>query len=152
MDKESPKPKEDTSPQQDFGNAFVNIYLVPVLAVLTALIIGAIIIWWVGGNPIDCLYRACSRMLLEALRALSETTVWATPYIFAGLAVAVGFKGGLFNIGGEGQLSFGAVAAAWAGYALPKLIHADIPPFIHVILAVGWGLWLAQSGVQFLVI
>jgi ABC-type uncharacterized transport system permease subunit len=138
MESESPKPKKDSSPQQDFGNAFVNIYLVPVLAVVTALIIGAIIIWWVGGNPIDA-YIGLVEGSFGSLSALSETTVWATPYIFAGLAVAVGFKGGLFNIGGEGQLSFGAVAAAWAGYALPKLINAEIPPFIHVLLAVGCG-------------
>jgi general nucleoside transport system permease protein len=138
MESESPKPKKDSSSQQDFGSAFVNIYLVPVLAVVTALIIGAIIIWWVGGNPFDA-YIGLIEGSFGSLSALSETTVWATPYIFAGLAVAVGFKGGLFNIGGEGQLSFGAVAAAWAGYALPKLINADIPPFIHILLAVGCG-------------
>jgi general nucleoside transport system permease protein len=138
MENESPKPNKDSSPQQDFGNAFINVYLVPVLAVVTALIIGAIIIWWVGGNPIDA-YIGLIEGSFGSLSALSETTVWATPYIFAGLAVAVGFKGGLFNIGGEGQLSFGAVAAAWAGYALPKLINAEIPPFIHITLAVGCG-------------
>jgi general nucleoside transport system permease protein len=138
MESESPKPKKDSSPQQTFGSTLVNVYLVPVLAVVTALIIGAIIIWWVGGNPFEA-YRGLIEGAFGSLSALSETTVWATPYIFAGLAVAVGFKGGLFNIGGEGQLSFGAVAAAWAGYALPKLINAEIPPFIHVLLAVGCG-------------
>jgi simple sugar transport system permease protein len=71
---------------------------------------------------------------------LSETTVWATPYIFAGLAVALAFKGGLFNIGAEGQLAFGAVAAAWVGYALPDVLGVTLPPVIHVPLAVGAGM------------
>ena len=52
--------------------------------------------------------------------ALSETAVWATPYIFAGLAVALAFKGGLFNIGAEGQLALGALIAAWVGLRPPQ--------------------------------
>jgi general nucleoside transport system permease protein len=150
MTNDSPKPKIFSSPQPQFGSAFINTYLVPILAVLTALIVGAVIIWWVGGDPFVA-YLGLLEGAFGSTRALSETTVWATPYIFAGLAVAVGFKGGLFNIGGEGQLAFGAVASAWAGYALPGLLHAEIPPFLHIILAVGCGvlaggLWGAIPG------
>jgi simple sugar transport system permease protein len=84
-------------------------------------------------------------------KAISETFIWATPYIFAGLAVALGFKGGLFNIGAEGQLALGAVAAALVGYGLPKLLNTNIPSIIHVPLAVGagvlaGGLWGAIPG------
>ncbi|KPL72977.1 ABC transporter permease [Leptolinea tardivitalis] len=118
---------------------FINIYLVPILAVVTALILGAFIIWWVGGNPLLA-YKGLLQGAFGSVRALSETTVWASPYIFAGLAVAVGFKGGLFNIGGEGQLAFGAVAASWAGYALPGIFHAQIPPILHILLSVGIGM------------
>ncbi|HEX7555975.1 MAG TPA: ABC transporter permease [Leptolinea sp.] len=150
MDNASPKPNKISPPNSNFGSSFVNVYLVPVLAVITALIIGAIIIWWVGGDPITA-YKGLLQGAFGSLRAISETTVWATPYIFAGLAVAVGFKGGLFNIGGEGQLAFGAVAAAWAGYALPNLLHTEIPAIIHIPLAVGCGvlaggLWGAIPG------
>jgi general nucleoside transport system permease protein len=138
MDKENPKPKEVTPPKIQLDSKIVNTYLVPILAVITALVIGALIILWVGGDPILA-YQGLFQGAFGSLRAISETTVWACPYIFAGLAVAVGFKGGLFNIGGEGQLAFGAVAAAWAGYALPKIFNSDIPPVLHVLLTVGLG-------------
>ncbi|MEI8132679.1 MAG: ABC transporter permease [Leptolinea sp.] len=138
MENESNKPVEPNPRSIDSNNNLVNLYLVPVLAVITALIIGAIVIWSVGGDPIAA-YQGLVEGSFGSLKAISETTVWATPYIFAGLAVAVGFKGGLFNIGAEGQLAFGAVAAAWAGYALPTLIHVEIPSVIHVFITVGCG-------------
>lgn len=112
---------------------------VPLLAVFTALLIGAVIILIAGGNPIDA-YLGLFEGAFGSPRALAETTVWATPYIFAGLAVAVAFKGGLFNIGAEGQLAFGAVAAAWVGYALPGLLGASLPMIVHLPLTVGAGM------------
>lgn len=83
--------------------------------------------------------------LLRALRDPAESLVAATPYIFAGLAVAVGFKGGLFNIGAEGQLFAGALVAAFVGYII------ELPWFIHLPLALVCGfaagaLWGAIPG------
>lgn len=138
MDSEKEENEKIIPKPEQSDNPFVNIYLVPLLAVFTALVIGALVIYWAGGDPLTA-YMGLVQGAFGSLQAISETTVWATPYIFAGLAVAVGFKGGLFNIGAEGQLAFGAVAAAWAGYALPNLLNTSIPPFIHVILAVGCG-------------
>ncbi|MEN6299693.1 MAG: ABC transporter permease [Anaerolineaceae bacterium] len=113
--------------------------LVPVLAVLTAMIVGALVIAAAKGNPLAA-YAGLFEGALGSLRALSETTVWATPYIFAGLAVALAFKGGLFNIGAEGQLALGAVASAWVGYRLPELLGANIPTVIHLPLTIGAGM------------
>lgn len=84
--------------------------------------------------------------LLRALRDPAESLVAATPYIFTGLAVAVGFKGGLFNIGVEGQLYAGAILATFVGYAVTGL-----PLFIHLPLAliagvVGGAIWGAIPG------
>jgi len=67
--------------------------------------------------------------------------VQSTPYIFTGLAVAVGFRSGLFNIGVEGQLFMGAAAATYVGYAVTGL-----PAYIHMPLALlagaaGGALW-----------
>ncbi len=73
--------------------------------------------------------------LWRALRDPFESLVAATPYIFTGLAVAVGFKGGLFNIGVEGQLFAGAIASAWLGFAIDGL-----PWFIHLPLALFGGI------------
>jgi ABC-type uncharacterized transport system permease subunit len=117
----------------------VNAVLVPFLAVFTALVVGALVILAAGGDPLAA-YIGLFQGAFGSLKALSETTVWATPYIFAGLAVAFAFKGGLFNIGGEGQLAFGAVAAAWVGYALPGVLGFGLPAVIHIPLAVGAGM------------
>jgi len=113
--------------------------LVPLLAVFTAIIIGGLVIAAVGGNPFAA-YAGLFEGAFGSVKALSETAVWASPYIFAGLAVSVAFKGGLFNIGAEGQLALGAVASAWVGYALPDLLGYSLPMIIHLPLAVGAGM------------
>lgn len=128
----------------------VESLLVPLLAVFTAVIVGGIVIAVVGGNPFFA-YIGLIQGAFGSAKAWSETFVWATPYIFAGLAVSVAFKGGLFNIGAEGQLAFGAVGAALIGYALPGWLGIDLPAIIHIPLAVGVGalagaLWAAIPG------
>ncbi len=124
--------------------------LIPFLAILTAIVLGGIIIFSVGGNPFLA-YAGLIQGSFGSARALSETTVWATPYIFAGLAVALAFKGGLFNIGAEGQLALGAVSTALIGYALPEWLGIDIPTIIHLPLAIIVGMasgafWAAIVG------
>jgi general nucleoside transport system permease protein len=124
--------------------------LVPILAVLTALIVGGIVIAVVGGNPFYA-YLGLFQGAFGSAKAWSETAVWASPYIFAGLAVALAFKGGLFNIGAEGQLALGAVVAAWIGYALPDMLGVSLPKIVHLPLAIGFGilagaLWGAIPG------
>ena len=84
--------------------------------------------------------------LYSALRPISESLVKSIPYILAGLAVALGFRAGLFNIGGEGQLVVGGLATAYVGYA----VHG-LPALLHVTLALGAGLlaggiWAAIPG------
>lgn len=111
---------------------------VPILAVFTAVILGGLVIAVVGGNPFFA-YVGLIQGAFGSTKAWSETAIWATPYIFAGLAVAVGFKGGLFNIGAEGQLAFGAVVSALIGYALPGWLGVDLPAIIHIPLAIGLG-------------
>jgi len=127
-----------------------NTMLVPILAVLTALVVGGIVIATVGGNPFYA-YLGLFQGAFGSAKAWSETAVWASPYIFAGLAVALAFKGGLFNIGAEGQLALGAVVAAWIGYALPDMLGISLPVIIHLPLAILLGvlagaLWGAIPG------
>ena len=124
--------------------------LIPSLAIFTAVVLGGIIIASVKGNPFLAYYGLIQGSFGSA-KALSETAVWATPYIFAGLGVALAFKGGLFNIGAEGQLAVGAVFAALIGYALPEWLGRDIPTIIHLSLAILVGmlmgaLWAAIVG------
>jgi ABC-type uncharacterized transport system permease subunit len=80
---------------------------------------------------------------------LEATLVRAIPYIIAGLAVALGFKAGLFNIGAEGQLYIGATFAVWVGYyalfeSLPAIIHL---PLVIMAGLLGGALWGAIPGI-----
>ncbi len=85
-------------------------------------------------------------LLMRAIRPLTETLRIATPYIFSGLAVALGFRCGLFNIGAEGQYFIGGLASVYVGYSLQGL-----PWYIHLPLALGAGmlggaLWASIAG------
>jgi len=128
---------------KDSLRAAKDAMLVPFLAVFTAIVIGGLVIAAVGGDPFAA-YLGLFQGAFGSVKALSETAVWATPYIFAGLAVAVAFKGGLFNIGAEGQLALGAVASAWVGYALPGMLGVDLPIYIHLPLAVLAGMFFGM--------
>lgn len=68
---------------------------------------------------------------------LENMLVRAIPFIIAGLAVALGFKAGLFNIGAEGQLYAGGIMAAWVGFSP---LFASLPAFLHIPLVVMAGL------------
>ncbi len=69
-----------------------------------------------------------------AVTPISETLTYAAPLVFTGLSVALAFRGGLFNIGGQGQAVIGCITAAIAGFALP------LPIVIHVLVALLAGL------------
>ncbi|MFN2284735.1 MAG: ABC transporter permease, partial [Anaerolineae bacterium] len=83
---------------------------------------------------------------VQSLYPITETLRYATPYIFAGLSVALGFRGGLFNIGAEGQYFIAGLTTVFVGYSFPGL-----PWFIHVPLALlagilGGAAWGAIPG------
>jgi simple sugar transport system permease protein len=128
------------------GLPILETLLVQALAVLTALLLGAALIWATGGDPLLA-YGGLWEGSLGRADSISETLVWATPYILAGLAVGLAFRGGLFNIGAEGQLSVGALAAATVGFSVQGL-----PWPIHAIAAlvggvIGGALWAGIAGV-----
>ncbi|MGB9034871.1 MAG: ABC transporter permease [Paeniglutamicibacter sp.] len=81
----------------------------------------------------------------DAIYPLTETLTIATPLVLAGLGVALAFRVGLFNIGGQGQIILGAMLAGWVGFTL------DLPVGIHLVLAVlagivGGALWGGIAG------
>ncbi|NOZ70550.1 MAG: ABC transporter permease [Chloroflexi bacterium] len=185
-----PDPKSPESIVQEFRASRVrDAVLVPLLAVFTGLLIGAVIIvitdstvitaWrhffddpggaiaatWTsisvaygalisGSLGIVEIWHGLQALLQgqggaalgQAMIPLAESMTQSVPYIFAGLAVALGFQGGLFNIGGEGQLLVGALSSVYVGYAVTGL-----PWFIHLPLAliaglIGAGIWGAIPG------
>jgi len=102
---------------------------IPVVSVLLALLIGAILLIISNANPIHA-YSALFEGSFGSMRAIGRTLEKATPLIFSGLAVAFAFKAGLFNIGAQGQLLFGAITAAAIGFGIDGL-----PAIIHIPLA-----------------
>lgn len=145
------------------GSSIGQAIVIPLLAVFTALLIGAFIIavtdvdtlpLW-GSDPGEAfrltfsgIYDAFKALFVGSLgspRAISETLFAATPLILAGLAVAVGFQAGLFNIGVQGQMLIGGMAGLWVGFSI------DVPMILHIPLAViaaiiGGALWGAIAG------
>lgn len=87
---------------------------VPLYAILLASLVGSLFILGAGGNPLVA-YSALLDGALGSPDRIASTIARATPFMIAALAVVVGFKAGLFNIGAEGQLLLGALTAAWVG-------------------------------------
>jgi len=75
------------------------------------------------------------------LTLLADILVRATPLILTGLAVAVAFRGGVLNIGADGQLLVGATAAAWVGIVLTPTVGVIALPLALLLGAVAGGLW-----------
>lgn len=122
--------------------------LVPFLALFTALLIGAIIIWASGADPVAA-YSALFAGALGSPTAIANTFAKATPYMIAGLAVALGFRSGLFNIGAEGQMYAGALVGVVLG---TNPLTQNLPSFILIPLvilggAVGGTLYGAIPGI-----
>ncbi len=118
---------------------------VPLVAVLLSALAGSFILLFSGVNPFHA-YAALLQGALGGMAPIGRTFEKATPLIFSGLSVAFAFKAGLFNIGAQGQLLFGAVTAAMVGFS----IH-NLPAFLHIPLAllagaVAGGLYSAFQG------
>ena len=113
--------------------------LLPAGTVVLALLVGAVAL--VASSPLVkgyvdlglplATYSALVQGSILSINGLVDTIVNATPLILVGLAVGLGFKAGLFNIGGQGQFLMGAVASAAAGAAL-----SQSSPVIAIPLAV----------------
>src|SRR6266446_10434084 len=114
---------------------------IPLLAVITALILGGVVIAATGGDVLRA-YQGLWEGSLGRPRGISDTLVRATPYIFAGLAVALAFKGGLFNIGVEGQIAVGSITSAVAGSAIqgvPFPLHLLVALLAGALAGAVWG-------------
>lgn len=118
---------------------------VPLLAIVTALVVGAAIMALSGDAPLVA-YRGLFEGAFGGLNAISRTIRQSIPFILTGLSVAFAFKAGLFNIGASGQFLMGTVASVAVGISLPGL-----PAVVHLPLAilaglVGGALWGAIPG------
>jgi len=167
------------SPKASFWGRAWQTMLVPLLAVFSGLVLGAILIaltaepvysswsespllalragWeeirvaytalFTGslGDPVkivEALRSGESMAIRRAFNPILESLVASTPYIFASLAVALGFRTGLFNIGVEGQLFVGAITSVFVGYSitgLPAIIHIPLALLAGALGGAAWG-------------
>lgn len=92
---------------------------VPVVSVVLALGFSGVLLAIFGANPLET-YAAMAKGAFGERYAISETLVKAIPLILTGLAVSIAFRMLFWNIGAEGQLAWGAVAATWVALFLPE--------------------------------
>ncbi|NLJ80505.1 MAG: ABC transporter permease [Firmicutes bacterium] len=118
---------------------------VPLAAIALGLLIGAVLMLVTGTNPILG-YGALLRGSFGSAVDFSETLVYVNPLIFTGLSIAVAYRAGLFNIGAEGQIIAGMLAAALIGFkfaGLPRLLHLPLT----LLAGMGAGaFWAAVPG------
>lgn len=115
--------------------------LIPFLAVITALAVGAIVMLIFGDNPVAA-YKGLFQGAFGSARAWSTTVRKMTPLILTGLSVSVAFKAGLFNIGASGQFIMGTVAAVAVGInfdGLPMAIHLPLALAAGILGGAFWG-------------
>lgn len=118
--------------------------IVPILSVLLGILVGTVIML-ITGYDAGAAFIALWDGAFGDIYYTGETIRQVTPYILAGLAVGFAFKTGLFNIGVEGQLIVGWLAAVWVGIAfeLPKIIHL---PLAVLAAAAAGALWAFIPG------
>jgi simple sugar transport system permease protein len=99
------------------------------LAILLALALGAVIILTINESPVRVLQTLLTGAFGSEER-IAGTLLQTTPILVCGIAACISLRGGLFNIGIEGQLFMGGFAAAWVGFSFP------LPPGLHLLVAI----------------
>ncbi|MBB3196692.1 ABC transporter permease [Roseateles terrae] len=125
---------------------WMDLVLLPLWNLLIALLVAGGVVLLIGASPVQALSVLLEGALGSA-RGLGYTLYYTTTFIFTGLAVAVAFHGGLFNIGGEGQATLGGIGVAllslWLGPKLPAVVMLPLA----VLAAAAFGmLWAAVPG------
>jgi ABC-type uncharacterized transport system permease subunit len=134
--------------------------IVPILTALIAFLVAGIVVLLTGHDPLStysAIFKGTGLNWLfpwvsgteraSAALELQQTLIQTTALILVGLAVAFAFRAGLFNIGGQGQYTMGAIVAVWVGSSF-----SGLPAVLHIILAIALaalagGLWAGIAGV-----
>ncbi|MBI5838196.1 MAG: ABC transporter permease [Candidatus Eisenbacteria bacterium] len=120
-------------------------FAVPLVALAFSFALGAVLIAAIGRDPL-LVYGTLVRDTLGNPYGIGQVLFKATPLVFTGLACALGFRAGLFNIGAEGQLYAGAFAAAWTGFTFPGLPSVVLVPLCFAAAALAGAAWGAVPG------
>lgn len=122
-------------------------YLVPVASFILSLMTGAVLLIFVGADPFET-YKAMFMGAFWGKYPISETMVKAIPIMLCGLAVSIAFRMLFWNIGAEGQLALGGIAAAWVAlFWADKMPAPMVLPAMTVAGFLAGALWGAFSAV-----
>jgi len=114
------------------------------VAVTLALLVSALVVAVAGGNPLLAL-QALVTGAFGSLDGLSEVAVKSCPLLLTGMAVALAFQAGLWNIGAEGQFLLGAITMAWFATTVTVFPAWVGLPLALSVSAVSGGLWAALA-------
>lgn len=117
----------------------------PIIATIIALIIGLLVTSFAGENPLNVFY-IFAKSGFGTPYDFGMTLTYSMPLILTGLSVAMAFKAKMFNIGAEGQLTIGALAAASVGALFPNVPHFFAIIFAGLSAAFFGGLWGGIAG------
>jgi general nucleoside transport system permease protein len=120
--------------------------LLPLIAVPLALLIGAIMLLAMGVNPLDA-YSAMFQGAFGNVSGFTQTLVKATPLLLVGLGVTIAFRGGVINIGGEGQILVGGLAATALAVGFPTVSGWILLPACLLVATLAGAVWGGIPGV-----
>jgi general nucleoside transport system permease protein len=120
--------------------------LMPVLSVFVALIIGAVVLLVLKKDPVEA-YTAMFQGAFGNVNGITQTLVKATPLLLVGLGICIAYRGGVINIGGEGQLLVGAISATTLGIFLDGLSGWVLIPLCLISGALAGAIWGGIPGV-----
>ena len=125
---------------------WVDVAVIPLLNLLFALVVSGLVVLIIGENPLEAMWIML-KGAVGSLKGWGYLLYYATNFVFTGLAVAVAFHAGLFNIGGEGQAYMAGAGAAAVGLSLEFLPWPIVIPLaILASMAVG-AFWAWVPGV-----
>lgn len=120
--------------------------LTPLLAMIVALAIGAVMLVLMDANPVTA-YEALYEGSFGTNNTFADTLVKATPLLLVGLGICISFRGGVLNIGGEGQMIVGALLATTIALELPDTRAEILLPLCLFVGFAGGAVWGAIAGV-----
>jgi len=120
--------------------------LLPLLAVPVAFLIGAVMLLALGANPLTA-YGALITSGFGDLSGITQTLTKATPLLLVGLGVCIAFRGGIINIGGEGQILVGALATTAVAIGFRDLPGWILLPLCLIVGALGGAVWGGIPGI-----
>lgn len=119
--------------------------VVPILAVVAALAVGAVLLLALGASPLTG-YAALIGGAVGDWDAVADTAIKSMPMLLVGVGICIAFRTGVINIGGEGQIILGAIFATVVALAVPDLPSVLLIPLVLLAGAVGGAIWGAIPG------